>query len=425
MPDNGNKARPVRTLTVKNFSVIKEAKLEFGKITVLIGPQASGKSLLCKLAYFLDREVTELAVESAANNYLFNEFEDRIRKEFPKSFPSTGWGGGVWSVSFSASEYSVTISSAGTPYDEPSVECARELKAAYLNQLDENAAQQQRMGVIPPPDLIRSAAATKFTKLSGRGVWDVATYIPLERSYFVDTQKGYRALGTGTDLISARFAAIFANSLGPDLPRPRIPRFLKGDLILGPDGPSVAFNDGRYLPVTHLSSGAKETLPILAVLDFYEYRRRSTRTNLTSETLYGNELYCFDDFTIEEPEASIFPEMQYELVKEFASLSNESDFVPHFTITTHSPYVLSAFGDLVKAGKVGADGPGNRIAVAKVIPESFWIKPADFVAYKIENEVLESIYDKNTGQIDGDYLDNVSGKISDELGQLLEIQYGR
>jgi len=34
----------VRKLTVKNFSVIKEAELEFGKITVLIGPQSSGKA---------------------------------------------------------------------------------------------------------------------------------------------------------------------------------------------------------------------------------------------------------------------------------------------------------------------------------------------------------------------------------------------
>ena len=37
MADNESKQRPVRKLTVKNFSVIKEAELEFGKITVLIG----------------------------------------------------------------------------------------------------------------------------------------------------------------------------------------------------------------------------------------------------------------------------------------------------------------------------------------------------------------------------------------------------
>jgi predicted ATPase len=51
MTENGNQKRPVRTLEVENFSVIKKARLEFGRITVIIGPQASGKSLLCKLAY--------------------------------------------------------------------------------------------------------------------------------------------------------------------------------------------------------------------------------------------------------------------------------------------------------------------------------------------------------------------------------------
>ena len=54
----------MRKLTVKNFSVIKDAEstpLEFGKITVLIGPQSSGKSLLCKLAYFFGLEMISQA----------------------------------------------------------------------------------------------------------------------------------------------------------------------------------------------------------------------------------------------------------------------------------------------------------------------------------------------------------------------------
>jgi len=39
--------------------------------------------------------------------------------------------------------------------------------------------------------------------------------------------------------------------------------------------------------------------------------------------------------------------------------------------------------------------------------------------------VLESIYDESSGQIDGDYLDDVSSDIAEEFGKLLEIQYGR
>ena len=77
MTDSGNKLRPARTLAVKNFSVIKDAEtvpLEFGKITVLIGPQSSGKSLLCKLAYFLGSGVIGIAVESLLDRYTWDAF---------------------------------------------------------------------------------------------------------------------------------------------------------------------------------------------------------------------------------------------------------------------------------------------------------------------------------------------------------------
>jgi len=43
----------METLTVKNFGPIREAQLELGKVTVLIGPQASGKSVLVKVLAIL------------------------------------------------------------------------------------------------------------------------------------------------------------------------------------------------------------------------------------------------------------------------------------------------------------------------------------------------------------------------------------
>jgi hypothetical protein len=427
MPDNGNKTRPVRTLTVKNFSVIKEAKLELRKITVLIGPQSSGKSLLCKLVQFLGREVPDLAIERVAARYSFPEFRESIEKEFESWFPSMGWGKPGWSMNFTMGQFSIDVSTQ-LQTDESmhaSITFSEVFKEAYESRLLETANEQQRHGFMPPLDVLRSLAATSFRRLQGRGVWDVSTYIPLERSYFVDTQKGYRALGTDPDPISKRFAVVFANSLSPGFSKPRLTRFLGGDLIQGPNGPSVAFEDGRILALNYLSSGGKETLPILSVLDYYEHQRRQTGGRLPNEELYGDRLYFFDDFTIEEPEASVFPRTQYELVQELSSLANEVDFVPHFTITTHSPYILSVFGDLVKAGKVGAESAVHHGAVANVIPERYWVAPNEFAAYKIENGKLESIFDEKTGQIDGDYLDDVSGKISDELGQLLEIQYGK
>ena len=78
----------MRKLTVKNFSVIKEAELEFGKITVLIGPQASGKSLLCKLAYFFSQVVPEIDYSTLTFQQPFDEFRNRLIQEFVEKFPA-------------------------------------------------------------------------------------------------------------------------------------------------------------------------------------------------------------------------------------------------------------------------------------------------------------------------------------------------
>src|ERR1039457_4769754 len=100
----------MRKLTVKNFSVIKEAELEFGKITVLIGPQSSGKSLLCKLAYFLGKELIEIAVTSILNGNPWDEYLRETSKAFWNRFAS---GNGLVSrdtkVVFSSHEYQVSV----------------------------------------------------------------------------------------------------------------------------------------------------------------------------------------------------------------------------------------------------------------------------------------------------------------------------
>jgi hypothetical protein len=144
---------------------------------------------------------------------------------------------------------------------------------------------------------------------------------------------------------------------------------------------------------------------------------------LPSAELYEERLYSFDDFTIEEPESSVFPQTQYELVKEFAALTNKADFVPHFTITTHSPYILSSFNNLIEAGQAARNNPALHDEVAKIIPEQYWIKEGDFKAYAIEDGVLTSIVAKDTGLVSANYLDQVSERIGVEFDELLRLGY--
>ena len=423
MTENGNQPRPVRTLTVKNFSVIKEAKLEFGKITVLIGPQSSGKSLLCKLAFFFGREIIKIAVDMTVHRLPFLEFKSVVEREFTKWFPRGGWGTDSWTIRFIEDEYDVAISCAADN-DLPQKAVfspAPSFEASYNAQLKETDESMREKGFLLTP-AIQSRAATRFFKIAGRGVWDTSIYIPTQRSYFVDTKKGYRALAAEADPISAQFADVFANGLKPTGPGSRVPVFLGGMIVSILNDWMMAFEDGRHLSLSELSSGSKETLPILTTLDYYEEQRRPG--NLVGEELYGDRLYYHDDYTIEEHEASVFPKTQYELVKEIVALSNQVTFVPHFTITTHSPYILSSFNNLIEAGQAAKNNPKLRSKIAKIVPEKYWIRGGDFAAYSIEDGKLKSILNKS-GFVEANYLDQVSEVIGDEFDKLLRLEYER
>ena len=129
---------------------------------------------------------------------------------------------------------------------------------------------------------------------------------------------------------------------------------------------------------------------------------------------------------LEEPEANVFPETQYQLVRLFARLSHEPILDFSWVITTHSPYILTAFNDLIKAGYIAAERPDKASEIEKIIPRQYWIKPGDFAAYAFDGKdgILRPIMDEETKLINGDVLDDISETISGEFGQLLEIQYG-
>ena len=127
---------------------------------------------------------------------------------------------------------------------------------------------------------------------------------------------------------------------------------------------------------------------------------------------------------------SIFPSTQDELVRIFARMSNEPVLDTSWVITTHSPYILTAFNNLIQAWRVG-NKPGKHDEVAAVIPEQYWIDEKDFKAYAIHDGKLRPIFEVETegkegsGLIDGDYLDSVSDNLGSQFDKLLDIEYAK
>jgi len=110
-------------------------------------------------------------------------------------------------------------------------------------------------------------------------------------------------------------------------------------------------------------------------------------------------------------------------VQLFAWLADDPVLDFNWVITTHSPYILSAFNNLIEASQVVAAKPELKNEVAKLIAEDYWVKSSDFKAYCIRDGILESIMDEETGLISGNYLDSVSETIGIEFDELLRLGY--
>jgi len=123
----------------------------------------------------------------------------------------------------------------------------------------------------------------------------------------------------------------------------------------------------------------------------------------------------------EEPELSVFPETQYQIAELIASLAKSELLWKSYAITTHSPYMLSSFNNLIYAGQLGEDK-----AIHRKIPidKKYWIEPGSFAAYSVHDGKTESILSES-GLINGEYLDSVSEKIGNEFDSLLRLEYDK
>ena len=416
----------MRKLTVKNFSVIKEAELEFGKITVLIGPQAGGKSLLCKLAYFCAQVVPEIIENYYNEHRSYDALVSRVADEFAEKFPRDSWLEQSFKVQYRAKSFEVSISE-GTLLTGPRVDFPEEFENRSRLR-----ATPKRAGFNYGSALPRDVR--KRQELEGERpfppVVEESIYIPTGRAFYSIPNRAYMALSTkNLDWITQRYAPEF----DADYKALRelyesdsdiciefadmATQVLKGKVV-SVEGRLLfeSANDSRRNPFELLSSGTLELLPIINTL--------SQIVQNASEFKLAYVLVApFGVVSIEEPELSIFPNTQNALVRMLAWLSNTPFLDMSYTITTHSPYILTAFNNLIEAGQVARAKPESKDEVAKLIAEHYWIKEGAFKAYAIEDGVLKSIVAEDTGLASANYLDQVSETIGAEFDELLRLGY--
>ncbi|MBU7573795.1 MAG: AAA family ATPase, partial [Hydrogenophaga sp.] len=161
--------------------------------------------------------------------------------------------------------------------------------------------------------------------------------------------------------------------------------------------------DDRKVPLSAMSSGQQELLPLATILPWLMRIRE--------------ERICY----IEEPEAHLFPKAQSQLIETLVS-SVSANTNANLVLTTHSPYVLTKINNLLQAGALSRRlSEDKKKALDSIVSRRAWLTARNVSAYALRDGKTESILESD-GLISADYLDEVSSEMSTEFGRLLELE---
>lgn len=202
----------------------------------------------------------------------------------------------------------------------------------------------------------------------------------------------------------------------------------------------------------YASSGVQSILPIIVMIDYFtrdiflnstEMNRidvseifRRIRANAAKNEDIASllntlpQLYNYQNtrLFIEEPEQNLFPESQKALIEYIVRCINrtvkyaKSKIRSSVVLTTHSPYVITAFNTLIKAEQAAKK---NKERTTAIISEETIVHFNDVRAFYIHKDgTLSNILDDEMQMISGIDLDRASEIVEDTLSRLNDIIYG-
>ncbi len=387
-------------LVIKNFGPIKDATVDFKRVTVFIGPTGGGNSTLAKLAAIFrePRLYTsgQKGIEMLLRGYKILFLSDISFIDCRLSKMNVQFSNGQWQFGFQKD------------LQDEAFELAR--KAKELGVKAQILLEAQKNGQFPQPhhsqnlavlreDLQAADAFFSFNAALGK-----PRYVPAEQLML--------------SVLDANWPTLISNGIG--LPPALLffaqgyleARELIGNLPIGfldifyehHDGKDfVRLPSSEVIPVNETASGIQSVTPLLVLL---EHLSRNTEQA--------------QSFVIEEPELNLYPTAQQGLLNWLVEKCTKGE--NDLTITTHSPYILSSCNLLLEAYKVAQQRPELADEIDKVVPRACWLNPEEFAAYYVADGTVKPITDTRTHLIGSNELDAISGDISDSFRKLLRLQ---
>jgi predicted ATPase len=434
----------IEKITIKNFAGLKYINMEFKKINILIGPQASGKSIIAKILFYFKGIVQEIISHGLKLKYK-KDFDNTLKEKFEIYFPPYTWTEGEFHIEYRIANEFIIVSgnaSSNPQKSELSIKYSDFYKKS-LTQIRKNLKKVQKKtteyedeseflttDIEIQFDLIRKIQYSFLETVSNQFWQDISfsqLFIPAGRSFFANLQKNifsfisenaeidpflvdfgkYYDLVKSSGLMQRRLKRERKNSDFQRIEHIKR-RILCGDYkrIRGED--YLKMNDGREIKLSHSSSGQQETLPLTMILESLTFLNIGMSS--TGKTTY-----------IEEPEAHLFPTAQKDIVDFIVAIYNLKKDRLQFFITTHSPYILSSFNNLLQAGVLLKNAPeANMPEIKKHVIDS--LNYDEVSVYSLSNGYCESILSDDTQLINSEIIDAVSQDLAVHFDKLLELE---
>jgi hypothetical protein len=424
----------METISISGFGGFKDAKFETAPIMVLIGEQATGKSIVAKLLYFFRNLAANPLVLTQKSE---KEGRDWCEQEFATLFPPQDWGDGRFEIQYGCNGQSVRISHLASTSENPPNTLEIEWSEFYSGAWAKwSRSLSEIKSIFESGDtnlfMIRSLRLQEEVRKDvesnlGEKSGFEQIFVPAARGYFSQVNANIFAmlaakegdLRQAFDPFLLRFGRwleynkrVF-KSLGffdaratkygrfPSV-RKYVDSILKAEYVWENGRDILVHPDGRRVALANASAAQQESLPLLLAIGRV----------LAGANDQGRDVY------VEEPEAHLFPKSQQDIVELMAAAFNLRKERARFVITTHSPYILSVIDNLLEAGRRHASkGPHEKLE--RIAPKIFALQPGDVTAYSLGDGNARSIMDRKTKLIKSDIIDKVSVDIDRQFERLL------
>jgi predicted ATPase len=413
-------------IVINNFGGIVSVSAEINRINILIGPQASGKSIIAKMLFFCKSLFNQVIISAEQNNSK-REFDTILINRFIDYFPLSCWPKNDFLIRYEIEDYFLEL--------KREVKSNKKLHIFYsdliykdlvhyrrlINKIKSTSDEEYEVRPNDPYFRVRDKYRRNLLKKS-LILTKTQYFIPAGRSFFANLQSSiftFLSNNKAIDPFLMEFGSFYERMKdieNQSLVRIKdrykkadeiIEEILTGKYIREKDKDFLVHEDGRKINLSYASSGQQESLPLAIILKYFANHRFR----------YGATIY------IEEPEAHLFPQAQKKIVELISAVFNHTGNNYQFIITTHSPYILSSFNNLIQAGNIRKEIKEEKYLekLFRLIYKDFILDIQDINSYSLKDGKLKPIIDSEYKLIEPNLLDSVSDDISIQFDSFLNL----